>query len=49
MRAVLLGIVEGNPTLCVFTGRDHLSKKEQGRPQRHVSFQKEGRVLHFFG
>src|SRR5262249_22501213 len=46
MGAMLLGVVEGDPLLCVLSGWNNLSKKEKGIRQRHMGLQEEIRVLY---
>jgi hypothetical protein len=45
MGAVLLGVVQHPRLFQVLMGRDKLSQKEQGRPQRMMCLQEETRVL----
>jgi hypothetical protein len=49
MRAVLRGIIEGEPPLQVGSGRDKLTTANQGGPQGVVRLQKERRVVGLMG
>jgi hypothetical protein len=46
---VLRGIVEGNPLLLVYSGRDQLSGIEQDYPQCLMSYQEKTLVLYILG